>query len=96
MSHRNIGQNDEKGGGGSTRRTDSGDLEPEFITDGYSLEISARYVNKLREAAPRIPEHTPIAVTYLPGETLEARLHFCPFGGLTRTVEWIEEYNAAH
>ena len=50
------------------------DREPEFITDGYSLEISARYVDNLREAAPRIPEHTPIAVTYLPGETLEARL----------------------
>ncbi len=50
------------------------DLEPDFITDGYSLEISARYVDKLREAAPRIPEQTPIAVTFLPGETLAARL----------------------
>jgi methylenetetrahydrofolate reductase (NADPH) len=50
------------------------DREPEFITDGFSLEISARYVDNLREAAPRIPEHTPIAVTYLPGETLDARL----------------------
>jgi methylenetetrahydrofolate reductase (NADPH) len=50
------------------------DREPEFITDGFSLEISARYVDNLRDAAPRIPEHTPIAVTFLPGETLEDRL----------------------
>ena len=48
------------------------DREPEFITDGFSLEISAKYVDNLREAAPRIPELTPIAVTFLPGETLEA------------------------
>jgi len=50
------------------------DREPEIITDGFSLEVTAKSVDNLREAAPRIPELTPIAVTFLPGETLEARL----------------------
>jgi len=48
--------------------------EPAFITEGCSLEITTRDVDKLREAAPSIPQDTPIAVTFLPGETLEARL----------------------
>lgn len=50
------------------------DREPEIITDGFSLEITAKGLDGLREAAPRIPPDTPIAVTFLPGETLEARL----------------------
>lgn len=50
------------------------DREPAFITEGYSLEITAKDVDRMREAAPRIPEDTPIAVTFLPGETLEARV----------------------
>ena len=50
------------------------DREPEYITEGFSLEISAKDVDRLREAAPKIPKDTPIAVTFLPGETLEARL----------------------
>lgn len=50
------------------------DREPAFITEGFSLEITARDVDSMREAAPNIPKDTPIAVTFLPGETLEARL----------------------
>lgn len=50
------------------------DREPEFITEGFSLEITAKDVQNLQDAAPSIPEATPIAVTFLPGETLEARL----------------------
>jgi methylenetetrahydrofolate reductase (NADPH) len=50
------------------------DREPELITEGYSLEITARDVAGLRAAAPRIAPETPIAVTFLPGETLEARV----------------------
>jgi len=33
--------------------------------------------------------------TGLHSEHHPVRLHFYPFGGLTRTVEWIEKYNAA-
>lgn len=50
------------------------DREPEFITEGFSLEVSAKDVDSLRKAAPKIPKDTPIAVTFLPGETLDARL----------------------
>ncbi|MBU6268422.1 MAG: methylenetetrahydrofolate reductase [Sphingomonadales bacterium] len=44
------------------------------ITDGYSLEVTAREAGKLRAVAPRIPAETPVAVTWLPGETLAARV----------------------
>jgi methylenetetrahydrofolate reductase (NADPH) len=50
------------------------DREPAFITEGFSLEITAKDVESMRETAPKIPKDTPIAVTFLPGETLEARL----------------------
>jgi len=48
--------------------------EPAFITEGFSLEITAKDVDSMREAAPRLPQDTPIAVTFLPGETLQARV----------------------
>ena len=44
------------------------------ILDGYSLEITAKDVASLREAAPKIAPQTPIAVTFLPGEEMEARI----------------------
>lgn len=47
---------------------------PDGITDGFSLEITAKDVAALTKAAPLIPPATPIAVTFLPGETLEARI----------------------
>jgi methylenetetrahydrofolate reductase (NADPH) len=50
------------------------DREPDYITEGFSIEITAKDVDSLREAAPILPPETPVAVTFLPGETLEARL----------------------
>ncbi|MFM9851193.1 MAG: methylenetetrahydrofolate reductase [Sphingomonadaceae bacterium] len=48
--------------------------KPKGITEGYSLEITAKDVAALQEAAPLIPEETPIAITFLPGEAPEARI----------------------
>ncbi|MFC3444120.1 methylenetetrahydrofolate reductase [Sphingobium rhizovicinum] len=50
------------------------DLPPKGMTDGYSLEITARDMEALVEAAPAIAGETPVAVTFLPGESLEARI----------------------
>ncbi len=50
------------------------DLPPSGITDGFSLEMTAKDEASLRDAAPLIPTETPIAVTYLPGEEVDARV----------------------
>jgi methylenetetrahydrofolate reductase (NADPH) len=50
------------------------DRPPNGITEGFSLEITAKDVAALREAAPLIPPETPIAITFLPGEDSEARI----------------------
>ncbi len=50
------------------------DREPKFITEGYSVEITAKDIDGFRQTAPKLPAETPVAVTFLPGETLEARL----------------------
>jgi methylenetetrahydrofolate reductase (NADPH) len=50
------------------------DLPPKGMTDGYSLEITAKDIEALGEAAPAMPAETPVAVTFLPGESLEARI----------------------
>jgi len=50
------------------------DREPAYVTEGFSVEITAKDVAGLREAAPMLPPNTPVAVTFLPGEALEARL----------------------
>lgn len=47
---------------------------PEVITDGYSLEMTAKDIEALREAAPLIPPETPVAITFLPGEEQGARV----------------------
>lgn len=47
---------------------------PDGITDGFSLEITAKDVDSLRAAAPAIPADTPVAVTFLPGEEAPARI----------------------
>ncbi len=47
---------------------------PETITDGYSLEMTAKDIAGLREAAPLIAPETPVAVTFLPGEEAQARV----------------------
>ena len=48
--------------------------EPAYITEGFSIEMTAKDIQGLRDAAPLLPPDTPVAVTFLPGETLEARL----------------------
>jgi methylenetetrahydrofolate reductase (NADPH) len=47
---------------------------PEGVTDGYSLEMTAKDVTDLMAAAPLIPAETPVAVTFLPGEDAAARV----------------------
>jgi len=47
---------------------------PLGMTDGYSLEMTARDVPALRAAAARIAPETPIAITFLPNETMDARI----------------------
>jgi methylenetetrahydrofolate reductase (NADPH) len=44
------------------------------ITDGFSLEMTAKDVAALRDAAPLIPAETPVAITFLPGEVHAARV----------------------
>lgn len=47
---------------------------PLNATDGFSLEITAKDVEQLAEAAPSLPANTPVAVTFLPGEHAGARI----------------------
>lgn len=47
---------------------------PVKITDGFSLEMTAKDIASLRQAAPLIPVDTPVAVTFLPGEEADARV----------------------
>jgi methylenetetrahydrofolate reductase (NADPH) len=47
---------------------------PQGMTDGYSLEMTAKDIPALRAAAPRIAPETPIAITFLPNETMDARI----------------------
>ncbi|MGX7894569.1 methylenetetrahydrofolate reductase [Tsuneonella sp. HG222] len=44
------------------------------MVDGYSLEMTAKELDGLREAAPLIRPNTQIAVTFLPGEEMEQRV----------------------
>jgi len=44
------------------------------MTDGYSLEMTAKDIPALRAAAPRIAPETPVAITFLPNETMDARI----------------------
>ncbi|AMO71252.1 methylenetetrahydrofolate reductase [Sphingorhabdus sp. M41] len=47
---------------------------PVGVTEGYSLEITAKDIDSLRDAAPLIAADTPVAVTFLPGEEQAARV----------------------
>lgn len=47
---------------------------PENMVDGYSLEMTAKEIEGLKEAAPLIRPGTQVAITFLPGETLEQRV----------------------
>ena len=44
------------------------------MVDGYSLEMTAKELNGLREAAPLIRPNTQVAVTFLPGEEMDQRV----------------------
>ncbi len=50
------------------------DRPPVGVTEGYSLEITAKDIASLRDAAPLIPAETPVAITFLPGEEPDARV----------------------
>ncbi|MDB5576349.1 MAG: Methylenetetrahydrofolate reductase [Bradyrhizobium sp.] len=47
---------------------------PIRLTDNYSIEMTAKDVASLAEAAPLIPLGTRLSVTYLPGEGMNARV----------------------
>ncbi|SFG45915.1 methylenetetrahydrofolate reductase (NADPH) [Novosphingobium sp. CF614] len=47
---------------------------PDGVTDGYSLEMTAKDIESLRAAAALMPVDTPVAVTFLPGEEPAARV----------------------
>ncbi len=55
--------------------TDTNDLKSATarLLDGFTLEMTAKAVAKLEEAAPNIPPGTQISVTFLPGEEFSAR-----------------------
>jgi methylenetetrahydrofolate reductase (NADPH) len=44
------------------------------MADGYSLEMTAKETEGLREAAPLIRPKTQVAITFLPGEEMEQRV----------------------
>ncbi|GGB38177.1 methylenetetrahydrofolate reductase [Sphingomonas metalli] len=44
------------------------------MVDGYSIEITAKDVAALEAAAPAMPGETPVAITFLPGEAMAARV----------------------
>lgn len=50
------------------------DKVPGKITEGYSLEMTAKDHAALHEAASHIPPETPVSVTFLPGEAQDARV----------------------
>lgn len=50
------------------------DRAPTGITEGYSLEMTAKDIDALRAAAPMMPAETPVAITFLPGEDPAARI----------------------
>lgn len=47
---------------------------PARVTEGYSLEMTAKDIAALRAAAPGMPPETPVAITFLPGEDPAARI----------------------
>ena len=47
---------------------------PDNMVDGYSLEMTAKEIEGLREAAHLIRPNTQVAVTFLPGEELTQRI----------------------
>jgi methylenetetrahydrofolate reductase (NADPH) len=50
------------------------DLPMARVTDGFSIEMTARDIDALKHVAPSLPPGTPVSLTFLPGETPEARI----------------------
>lgn len=50
------------------------DLPMVRVTDGFSIEITAKDADAFRQAAPSLPPDTPVSVTFLPGEEPQARI----------------------
>ncbi len=50
------------------------DLPMVRVTDGFSIEITAKDVDAFRRVAPTLPPDTPVSVTFLPGEEPQARI----------------------
>jgi methylenetetrahydrofolate reductase (NADPH) len=44
------------------------------MVDGYSLEMTAKEIEGLKEAAPLIRPNTQVAITFLPGEEMDQRV----------------------
>ena len=44
------------------------------MVDGYSIEITAKDIASLDAAASSMPPETPVAITFLPGEAMDARV----------------------
>ncbi len=57
-----------------TRIHPNWDREPAHVLDGYSLEMTAKERDALDEAAPLIAPETPIAIPFLPGESVDDRV----------------------
>src|SRR5258705_13697858 len=54
--------------------TQSSGATAEQIIDNYSIEMTAKDMESLREASRAIPKKTAISVTFLPGEDTAARI----------------------
>jgi methylenetetrahydrofolate reductase (NADPH) len=78
--------------------------DPVRITEGYSLEVTAKDIVALAEVAPRIWQEAPIAIPFLPGEGNTARIEaakavraagFEPMPHFSaRRIESFEEFDA--
>ena len=49
------------------------DLPMVRVTDGFSIEITAKDIDALKHVAPSLPPDTPVSVTFLPGEDARKR-----------------------
>jgi len=50
------------------------DRDPGHILDGYSIEMTARELDALDDAAPLMAPDTPVAIPFLPGEMIDERV----------------------
>ena len=57
-----------------TRIHPAWDRDPVHVLEGYSLEMTAKERGALADAAPLIAPETPIAIPFLPGESVDDRV----------------------